>query len=293
MGLKNARGFVLLIAATGLAGALTAMAAVATAKVTTGVVASASFRSVVAAATADCPSLGRKQVLVLGRGEALGGPFGSFNTAVGTAAECSQGTSPPTPVPKLGNCNNVRAKTPFFHVHGKGFYMTPDGSVLYLIYEELSENPFVFGAPPFNLHDCGVWQVDGKASTGIFHGAKGSGSITANVPVAADFSAIVSADYIGKITLDKGSGAPGSLKDVACTGKMTDAPITGNVTVADGASCDLVHSAVNGNVVVAKGGSLTMRDSVVNGKLLCNGCTAATSVNSTVYGNFSIKNEST
>ena len=292
MGLKNARGVVLLVAATALAGGLAAMAAVKTAKVTKAVVAHASFRSVVAAPTADCPSLNKKQVLVLGRGEGLGGPFGSFNTAAGTAAECSQGVGPTTPVPTLGNCNNVPPKTPFFHVHGNGFYMTPDGSVLYLIYEELSQNPFIFGAPPFNLHDCGVWQVDGKASTGIFHGSKGSGSITADVPVAADFSAIVSADYVGKITLDKGSGA-GKRQDVACTGTVTDTPITGNLTVAAGTRCDLEHSAVNGNVVVAKGGSLMMRNTVVNGRLQCNGCTAATTVNSTVYGNLDIKNEST
>jgi len=293
MGLKNARGVVLLVAATGVAGALAARAAVATAKVTSPVASNASFRSVVAAPTADCPSLNKKQVLVLGRGQALGGPFGSFNYAFGTAAECSQGQNAGAPIPALGNCNNVPAGKPFFHVHGKGFYMTEDGSVLYLIYEELSQNPFIFGAPPFALHDCGVWQVDGKRSTGIFHGAKGTGSITADVPVAADFSAKVSADYIGKITVDKGSGAPAKLQDVACTGTLNDTPVTGNLTVAAGASCDLEHSAVNGDVVVAKGGSLKMQNSIVNGSVMCNGCTAAKSVNSTVYGSLDIKNEST
>src|SRR5439155_23861531 len=105
-------------------------------------------------------------------------------------------------------------------------------------------------------------------------------------------AAIVAADYAGKITLDKGSGAA-SKEDAACTGTMTDTPITGNVTVAAGQSCDLEHSAVNGDAVVAKGGSLTMRNSVVNGKLQCNGCTAVKSVNSTVYGNINIKNEGT
>jgi len=293
MGLKRVQGVVLLVAATGLAGGLAAWAAVKTAKATSGVVANASFRSVVAPATADCPSLNKKQVLVLGRGQALGGPFGSFNYAFGTAAECSQGQNAGAPVPALGNCHNVPAGKPFFHVHGKGFYMTEDGSVLYLVYEELSQNPFIFGAPPFALHDCGVWQVDGKASTGIFHGAKGTGSISADVPVAADFSAKVSADYVGKITLDKGSEGPKKLQDVACTGTMTDTPVTGNLTVAAGASCDLEHSAVNGNVVVAKGGSFKMQNSIVNGSVQCNGCKAATSVNSTVYGSLDIKNEST
>jgi hypothetical protein len=284
-------GWIGLAAATVLTAGLAAAAATKTAKVTKVVVAQASFRSVVAPATADCPSLNKTQVLVLGRGEALGGPFGSFNTAVGTAAECSQGQGAKTPVPKLGNCNNVPAGKPFFHVHGKGFYMTPDGSVLYLIYEELSQNPFIFGAPPFNLHDCGVWQVDGKKSTGIFHNAKGTGSITANVPVAADFSAKVSATYAGKITLDEGSTA-GKPQDVNCTGTLTDAPITGNLTVAAGKTCDLEHSAVNGNVTVAKGGTLKLHNSVINGNLKCNNC-AATSVNSTVYGNFNIKSFAT
>jgi hypothetical protein len=290
MGLKSARGVVLLVVATAVAGGLAAWAAVATAKVSSDVVSNASFRSVVAPATADCPSLNKKQVLVLGRGQALGGPFGSFNYAFGTAAECSQGQNAGTAVPALGNCHNVPAGKPFFHVHGKGFYMTEDGSVLYLVYEELSQNPFIFGAPPFALHDCGVWQVDGKKSTGIFHGAKGSGSISADVPVAADFSAKVSADYVGKITLDKGSSGPGKLNDVACTGTMNDVPVTGNLTVAAGASCDLEHSAVNGNVVVSKGGRLMMRNSIVNGNVECNGCTAAKTVTSTVYGNLDISN---
>src|SRR5262249_25600980 len=142
------------------------------------------------------------------------------------------------------------------------------------------------------LHDCGVWQVDGKTSTGIFHGATGSGTITADVPVAADFSAIVSADYIGKITRHAEAEAPAK-KDVACTGTLTDTPVSGNLTVAGGASCDLEHSAVNGNVVVSRGGSLKMRNSVVNGKLQCNGCTGVDSVNSTVYGSLGIKNEAT
>jgi len=285
-------GWVGLIAATGLTIGLTAMAATKTAKVTNAVVAHAAFRSVVAPPTADCPSLNKKQVLVLGRGEALGGPFGSFNTAVGTAAECSQGQNAGTPVPALGNCHNVPAGKPFFHVHGKGFYMTPDGSVINLVYEELSQNPFVFGAPPFSLHDCGVWQVDGKTSTGIFHGATGTGTITADVPVAADFSAIVSADYVGKITLHAEASA-GAKKDVACTGTLTDTPVTGNLTVAAGASCDLEHSAVNGNVVVEKGGKFKMQNSVVNGSMQCHGCVAAKSVNSTVYGNFDIQAAST
>ena len=38
--------------------------------------------------------------------------------------------------------------------------LKPDGSVLYLVYHEVSANPFIFGQPPFELHDCGVSERD-------------------------------------------------------------------------------------------------------------------------------------
>jgi hypothetical protein len=191
-------------------------------------------------------------------------------------------------VPALDGCHNVTPGASFFDVHGKGAYMTKDGSVLYLTYHELSENPFALGGvPPFDLHDCGVWSVDGSASTGIFHGATGSGTITATVPVRADFSAHVSADYVGSLTLVDGAKAPGRLGDVSCTGQMSG-QITGNVTVATGAICDLEAAAVNGNVSVQKGGSLRMQYSIADGNVVCDGCGGANVLNSTVAGNLNV-----
>ncbi len=273
-----------------LAGVLTT-AALGRASGPTAVSLHAEFDSAVSNPTAACPSLGGTQVLVLGRGIGTGGPLGKFDRAVGTAAECSQGHFlDGVPVPVLGNCHNVTPGAPFFDVHGSGFYMTKDGSVLYLVYHEISENPFIFGQPPFELHDCGVWQVDGARSTGIFEGATGNGTITADVPVRADFSAHVSADYVGTVTLVDGAKAPKDHGVVTCSGTMNEVPITGDVMVEKGQSCDLEHSAVNGNVHVHKGGSLFMQHSIADGNVECDACGGISSVFSTSVGNLHVDN---
>jgi hypothetical protein len=248
-----------------------------------GVTLHANFDSFVSSPTADCPSLKGVQVLVLGRGVATGGMPGGFKSAVGTAAECSSGQKAGTAIPTLANCHNIPAGQPFFDVHGKGFYMTKDGSVLRLIYHEISKNPFIEGKPPFELHDCGVWQVDGANSTGIFHGATGNGTITADVPVRADYSAHVQAIYAGDITTASGAKALTGLgQDVACNGTLGDFPITGPIHVTAGQVCDLEHSAVNGDVTVDQGGTLIMQNSIADGDVTCNGCTLPTVFYSTV-----------
>jgi hypothetical protein len=191
-------------------------------------------------------------------------------------------------------CNNVPAGQPFFDVHGTGFYMTKDGSVLYLVYHEMSANPFIFGAPPFVLHDCGVWKVDpANNSTGVFAGATGSGKITADVPVNADFSAHVSATYTGSVTLADGGRAPAGPREVTCSGVMNEVPITANLRVKRGQFCDLEHSAVNGNVHVERGASLFMQNSVADGDVECDDCASANLIYSTAFGDLRIHNAAT
>jgi hypothetical protein len=238
---------------------------------------------------ADCPA-SSGAVLVEGRGTATG-TFGPFNSAIGTAQECSSGVFFPVgPPPQLGNCNNIPPNTTYFDVTGKGSYITPDGSVMYLVYHEHSESPFnpdgSIRTPPFTLHDCGTWSIDGSRSTGIFHGATGTGGITAFVPVRLDFSAPVFADYIGTMTLVDGATSPLRPATVNCTGAMTG-PIPSGLTVPKGGNCSLESASVLGNVFVGKGGSFAMTNSVVGGNADCIGCNGANMANSTVLGNFS------
>src|SRR5262249_52487058 len=140
---------------------------------------------------------------------------------------------------------------------------------------EHSESPFnpdgTIRTPPFTLHDCGTWSIDPNLSTGIFHGATGSGGITAFVPVRLDFSAPGFADYIRTMTLVDGATSPNRPGSVSCTGAMTG-PITNNPNVPKGATCSLEAASVNGNLSVSKGGSLTMTNTVVGGNADCNGC---------------------
>lgn len=141
---------------------------------------------------ADCPAA-QGFLLVRGHGTGSGNHISSH--APGTAEECS------LPVGEV------------FDVHGKGTFTAPDGSVLYLVYHEQSENPFTQppGIPPdptFVLHDNGLWDVDPDLSTGRFHGATGHGTITAEVPIFCDqffnCTATVHASYDGTITLGNG-----------------------------------------------------------------------------------------
>jgi hypothetical protein len=224
-------------------------------------------------------------VLVQGRG--TGTAFiGPLENAVGTAAECSRGVllnRPGYHSPNTGDfadCDNNKylEGKPWFDVHGTGTYTVEDGSVLYLVYQEHSESPFqadgkTIRTPPFTLHDCGFWQVDPDKSTGIFHGATGSGKILATVPVRPDYSAPVFATYEGKIELVDGASPPPTPGDVACDQPMSG-PIIGSVTVADGAVCTLSAASVNGGVTVSKGGSLLMQSSIARGDVVCNGCGA-------------------
>ena len=275
----------LLVATAGVAAAVTA---VAPGSGPMPAAIHAEFESAVNfAGTPDCP-VASGALLVQGRGIGTG-TFGPFNRAIGTAAECSSGVFPGPGVapPQLGTCHNIAPGQPYFDVHGKGTYMTSDGSVLYLVYHELSENPFIFGNPPFNLHDCGIWDVDPNLSTGIFHGATGHGQIEATVPVRADFSAHVSADYVGTITLVDGARAPVHPATVSCTGTMSG-PITSGITVPNGGHCVLDTATVNGNVSVGKGGTLAMRYSIVGGNTDCILCSGANMAYSTVLGNFSV-----
>jgi len=197
---------------------------------------------------------------------------------------------PVGPPPQLGTCNNIPPNTTYFDVTGKGTYMTPDGSVMYLEYHEHSESPFnpdgSIRTPPFTLHDCGVWTINGNLSTGIFHGATGSGGITAFVPVRPDFSAPVFADYIGTMTLADGATSPLRQAVVPCTGAMTG-PIPSGISVPSGKTCSLESASVLGNMSVGRGGSLVMTNSVVGGNTDCIGCAGTSLGNSTVLGNFS------
>jgi hypothetical protein len=147
----------------------------------------------------DCPVVdenGAPTGLLLVQGIGIGAGTRISNHAAGTAQECS------LPVGLE------------FHVTGKGTYTAPDGSVLYLHYHEISENPFTTppGLPPdpqWTLHDHGTWTIDPDLSTGRFHGATGSGTITAEVPIYLDFNtgqflAHVFADYVGTIVFAQG-----------------------------------------------------------------------------------------
>jgi hypothetical protein len=239
--------------------------------------------------SADCP-VSSGAVLVEGRGTATG-TFGPYGSAIGTAQECSSGVFFPVgPPPQLGTCDNIPPNTTYFDVTGKGTYMTPDGSVMYLEYHEHSESPFnpdgSIRTPPFTLHDCGTWTINGSLSTGIFHGATGSGGITAFVPVRLDFSAPVFADYIGTMTLVGGATSPLRPGVVNCSGAMTG-PITTNLNVPRSVNCALEAASVNGNLTVSTGGSLTMTNSIVAGNTTCVLCNGANMANSTVLGNFS------
>jgi hypothetical protein len=283
---------VLLVAVAGLAAAITA-AAVGSGPMPAAI--HATFESAPNfAGSADCPA-STGAVLVEGRGTATG-TFGPFNSAIGTAQECSSGAfAGPGGPPQLGTCNNIPPNSVYFDVSGKGTYTTADGSVMYLQYHEHSESPFnpdgTIRTPPFTLHDCGTWSINPNLSTGIFHGATGSGGITAFVPVRLDFSAPVFADYIGTMTLADGATSPIHPATVSCTGAMTGA-ITSGLTVPKGASCNLEAASVNGILSVGKGASLAMTNSVVGGNLDCNGCTGVTMANSTVLGNLTLNNSS-
>jgi hypothetical protein len=226
-------------------------------------------------------------VLVEGRG--IGTAFiGPVENAVGTAAECSRGVilnRPGYHSPNAGtfvDCDNNKYLTgkSWFDVHGTGTYTVKDGSVLYLVYHEHSESPFqadgkTIRQPPFTLHDCGFWQVDPNKSTGIFHGATGSGKILANVPVRLDYSSSVFATYQGTIKPVAGASPPPAPGNVACDKPMSG-PVIGPVTVASGAVCTLSAASVNGGVTVNKGGSLLMQNSIARDDVVCNGCGAAT-----------------
>jgi len=223
------------------------------------------------AGNADCP-VSSGAVLVEGRGVATG-PFGKFGSAIGTAAECS--APPGGPPPQLGTCNNIQPGHSFFDVHGKGVYVTKDGSVLALVYHELSENPFELFPLPFYLHDCGIWQVDTANSTGIFAGATGHGSISAVVPIRTDFSAHVNATYTadanGAITLAPNARSPKGNLDVHCNGPMSG-PFPGNVIVDANSFCSLDAATVNGDVRAGKNSSLVMQYSIAAGDVNCDHC---------------------
>jgi hypothetical protein len=271
----------LVVAVAGLAGLLTAVAPAKPNKDPSASIV-ADFESYVNfAGTNDCP-VSSGAVLVEGRGTATG-PFGKFDSAIGTAAECSApGFGTP---PQLGTCDPSSIRTfAFFDVHGKGVYVTKDGSALFLSYHELSENPFELFPLPFFLHDCGVWTVDpDRASTGVFAGATGGGQISAVVPVRTDFSAHVNATYSGTLTLDPGAKGPKGSGDTHCAGTMSG-PVPGNITVDDGAFCMLDTATVTGDVHVHKGGTLVMQYSIAGGNLDCNGCGSVTVFPATVLG---------
>ena len=194
----------------------------------------------------------------------------------------------PGPPPHLNGCNNIPPNTPYFDVHGKGTYMTTDGSVLYLGLPRAVAEPVHLrvGAPPFVLHDCGDLNVDPNLSTGIFHGATGNGTITADVPVRADFSAPVSADYIGTITLVDGATSPIEARQREL--HRSD----------DGADHRRRHRAERRELRPRRrlgerqrdreqGRLLAMTNSVVGGNADCIGCGGTNMANSTVLGNFS------
>ena len=181
---------------------------------------------------------------------------------------------------EFADCDNNKFLTgkSWFDVHGTGTYTVEDGSVLYLVYHEHSESPFqadgkTIRKAPFTLHDCGFWQVDPDRSTGIFHGATGSGKILATVPVRLDYSSSVFATYEGIIKPVDGASPPPAPQEVACDKPMSG-PITGPVTVASGAVCTLEAASVNGGVTVEKGGTLLMQNSIASGDVVCNGCGA-------------------
>jgi hypothetical protein len=290
MSRKHIRRVGLVVAIAALAGVLTAVAPAAKPGGGGSTSINADFESYVNfAGNSDCPA-SSGAVLVEGRGVATG-PFGKFGSAIGTAAECSApgfGTRP-----TLGTCDPSTIRTfLFFDVHGKGVYVTKDGSTLYLSYHELSENPFELFPLPFFLHDCGVWTVDpGRASTGIFAGATGGGQISAVVPVRTDFSAHVNATYSGTLTLDPGAKGPGGLGDTHCAGLMSGS-IPGNVTVDAGTFCELDTATVNGNVSVQTGGSLVMQYSIAGGNLACDGCDSANLLASTLLQNLQVNGAS-
>jgi len=184
---------------------------------------------------------------------------------------------------QFSDCDNNKflVGKPWFDVHGTGTYTVKNGSVLFLTYHEHSESPFqadgkTIRQPPFTLHDCGFWQVDPNRSTGIFHGATGSGKIKATVPVRLDFSSSVFAIYDGKIRPVDGASPPSVPASVACD-KTMSGPIIAPVTVASGAVCSLQAASVNGGITVAKGGTLLMQNSIASGDVVCNGCGASAS----------------
>jgi hypothetical protein len=188
MSMRYLRRTGITVAALAVCGALTAVALAGGTSAATPLRIHAEFESTLVPAAdqpADCPP---PFLLVIGNG--VGSGTHISNHAAGTAQECSLPT-----VDSTG--------TPIFDVHGKGTYTTPDGSVLYLIYHETSENPFVL-PPPWTLHDRGQWDIDGNLSTGRFHGATGHGTIKADVPITCDeafnCTARVAADYDGTIS---------------------------------------------------------------------------------------------
>src|SRR5436190_7120057 len=132
----------LAVAIAGLAGVLTTAAVAKPGKNGGQASISADFESYVnfTGNPALCSTPGA--ILVEGRGVATG-PFGKFDSAIGTAAECSSGVFDPfsNPAPLLDDCHNIPPFTTYFDVFGQGVYVTKDGSALYLRYHELSENP--------------------------------------------------------------------------------------------------------------------------------------------------------
>jgi hypothetical protein len=272
----------------GLAGLLTAVAPAKPTPSSSAIV--ADFESYVNFnGNAFCPA-SSGAVLVEGRGTATG-PFGKFGSAIGTATECSApGFGAP---PQLGTCDPSTIRThAFFDVHGQGVYVTKDGSVLYLSYHELSENPFELFPLPFFLHDCGVWTVDPtRASTGIFAGATGGGQISAVVPVRTDFSAHVNAMYTGTLTLVPGAKGPTGNLDTHCNGTISG-PVGGDLIVDQGSFCTLDAATVNGDVHVRKGAGLVMQYSIAGGNLDCVACGSPNLFASTVLGNVDVVGDS-
>src|SRR5262245_30352354 len=288
MARRYMRQILLVVAVAGLAGLITAVAPGGPPQ---PAAIHATFESAPNfAGNADCP-VSSGAVLVEGRGTATG-TFGPYDSAIGTAQECSSGVFFPVgPPPQLGDCDNIPPNTTYFDVLGKGTYMTPDGSVMYLEYHEHSESPFnpdgSIRTPPFTLHDCGVWTINGNLSTGIFHGATGTGGISAFVPVRADFSAPVFADYIGTMTLAEGAKSPVVPAVGGCNGTKSG-PIPSSLMIGAGQSCVLDAASVLGGVTLMPGGSLSETNSIIGGNATCTACAGVNAANSTVLGNLTL-----
>jgi hypothetical protein len=235
---------------------------------------------------ADCPP---PYLLVLGNGFGSGDHVGGH--APGVAAECSLPTADST-------------GKPIFDVHGKGTYTAPDGSVMYLLYHEVSENPFVLppGIPPdptYVLHDNGQWDIEPNLSTGRFHGATGHGTIVATVPIFCDqffnCDARVSAEYVGTITfrpgLNQGSLSQGALSigtgsrdDVTSLGLPAGDSSTVAVDFGGGVSDYFPRSQVSGVTVESGSGNDVIRVDETNGPFTIPAMLSGGSGNDTLTG---------